>query len=212
MILKNGKFINAVFASSKKDLILAIWYDELSKQHHEIAITTDLHNKMYVKLLETFTTDEISTMTDQKRKHAAKSWELIVKDVAEKYGLIYDPTATNPQEKLVIDHLFNPPEGEAGMELLFNTKLKIFNFNTDWCGWSKRFQPEWDKFTQAVKADSKLNNKVEVFDVKCDNPANQQMCEEYNVPGYPYVIVEKNGNRSPYNGERTAQALISFVS
>jgi thiol-disulfide isomerase/thioredoxin len=93
-----------------------------------------------------------------------------------------------------------------------NTKLKIFNFNTDWCGWSKRFQPEWDKFTQAVKADSKLNNKVEVFDVKCDNPANQQMCEEYNVPGYPYVIVEKNGNRSPYNGERTAQALISFVS
>ena len=55
-----------------------------------------------------------------------------------------------------------------------NTKLKIFNFNTDWCGWSKRFQPEWDKFTQAVKADSKLNNKVEVFDVKCDNPANQQ--------------------------------------
>jgi hypothetical protein len=127
MILKNGKFINAVFASSKKDLILAIWYDELSKQHHEIAITTDLHNKMYVKLLETFTTDEISTMTDQKRKHAAKSWELIVKDVAKKYGLIYDPTATNPQDKLVIDHLFNPPAGEAGMELLFNTKLKIFD-------------------------------------------------------------------------------------
>jgi len=127
MNLDKGKFINAVFASSKKKLILAIWQDNETKQQHEVAIETDLNNKMYVKLLETFSTDEISTMTDQKRKHAAKSWELIVKDIAEKYGLIYDPSATNPQDKLVIDHLFNPPEGEAGMELLFNTKLKIFD-------------------------------------------------------------------------------------
>jgi hypothetical protein len=127
MNLDKGKFINAVFASSKKKLILAIWQDNETKQQHEIAIETDLNNKMYVKLLETFTTDEISTMTDQKRKHAAKSWELVVKDIAVKYGLIYDPSSTNPQDKLVIDHLFNPPEGEAGMELLFNTKLKIFD-------------------------------------------------------------------------------------
>jgi hypothetical protein len=127
MNLDKGKFINAVFASSKKKLILAIWQDNETKQQHEVAIETDLNNKMYVRLLETFTTDEISIMTDQKRKHAAKSWELIVKDIAEKYSLIYDPSATNPQDKLVIDHLFNPPEGEAGMELLFNTKLKIFD-------------------------------------------------------------------------------------
>jgi len=127
MNLDKGKFINAVFASSKKKLILAIWQDNETKQQHEIAIETDLNSNMYKKLLETFTTDEISTMTDQKRKHAAKSWELIVKDIAEKYGLIYDPSATSPRDKLVIDHLFNPPEGEAGMELLFNTKLKIFD-------------------------------------------------------------------------------------
>jgi hypothetical protein len=127
MNLDKGKFINALFASSKKKLILAIWQDNETKQQHEIAIETDLNNKMYVKLLETFTTDEISTMTDQKRKHAAKSWELVVKDIAVKYGLIYDPSSTNPQDKLVIDHLFNPPEGETGMELLFNTKLKIFD-------------------------------------------------------------------------------------
>ena len=38
-----------------------------------------------------------------------------------------------------------------------NSRLKIFNFNTEWCGWSKRFQPEWDKFTQAVKANPNLN-------------------------------------------------------
>lgn len=93
-----------------------------------------------------------------------------------------------------------------------NSKLKIFNFNTEWCGWSQRFQPEWDNFTETVKSNPELNSRVEVFDVKCDKPANKKMCEAYNVPGYPYVIVEKNGIRSPYKGERTAQALLSFVS
>ena len=91
-------------------------------------------------------------------------------------------------------------------------KIKIFNFNTELCGWSKRFQPEWEKFAEAVKSDSMLNNKVEVFDVKCDNSKNNTMCEEYNVPGYPYVVAEINGTRIPYEeGERTASALITFV-
>ena len=93
-----------------------------------------------------------------------------------------------------------------------NSRVKMLNFNTKWCGWSVRFQPEWDNFTKAVKDNSELNSRVEVIDVKCDDPANKRMCEEYKVPGYPYVIVEKDGNRTPYKGERTAQALLSFVS
>jgi thiol-disulfide isomerase/thioredoxin len=92
-----------------------------------------------------------------------------------------------------------------------NAKIKIFNFNTEWCGWSKRFQPEWNKFAAAVKSDSRLNNKVEVFDVKCDNSEKESMCEKYNVPGYPYVIAEINGISNPYNGERTAEDLIKFA-
>lgn len=126
-LLDNGKFINAIFANNKKKLILAIWQDNETKQQHEVAIETDLNNKMYVKLLETFTTDEISTMTDQKHKHAAIAWESIVKDVAMKCGLIYDPAVVNPQDKLTVDHLFNPPEGDVGMDLLFNIKLKVFD-------------------------------------------------------------------------------------
>ena len=38
-----------------------------------------------------------------------------------------DPAITNPQEKLVVDNLFNPPEGITGTDLLFNLKLKIFD-------------------------------------------------------------------------------------
>jgi hypothetical protein len=93
-----------------------------------------------------------------------------------------------------------------------NSRVKMLNFNTKWCGWSVIFQPEWDNFTKAVNNNPELKSKIEVIDVKCDDPANKRMCEEYQVPGYPYVIVEKDGNRTPYDGERTAQALLSFVS
>jgi thiol-disulfide isomerase/thioredoxin len=89
--------------------------------------------------------------------------------------------------------------------------VKIFNFNTEWCGWSRRFQPEWDAFIEYVKNPANNLKHVQAFDVKCDNDENKQMCEEYKVPGYPYVIVEVNGKRRPYEGERTKDALVSYV-
>lgn len=90
-------------------------------------------------------------------------------------------------------------------------KIKIFNFNTEWCGWSKKFQPEWDEFSKNIKLNSKLAH-VEVLDVKCDKSENELMCENYKVPGYPYVVIEINDKRIPYNGERTASSLTQFIS
>lgn len=90
------------------------------------------------------------------------------------------------------------------------TKIKVFNFNTSWCGWSNRFQPEWEEFSKRVKSNPKLSH-VEALDIKCDDDKNKLMCEKYEVPGYPFIIVEINNKRTQYNGERTADALIKHV-
>ena len=90
------------------------------------------------------------------------------------------------------------------------SKIKVFNFNTSWCGWSRRFQPEWDEFSKRVKSDSKLSH-VEALDVKCDDDKNESMCEKYQVPGYPFVVVEVDGKRTQYEGERTTDALIKHI-
>jgi len=127
MILENGRFTQAVYASSKQNLILAIWYDNANKSHTEIAIKPDLNDKNYQKLLATYSPDEISIMTDQKRKLNSQSFEILVKEIALEHGLIYDPAVTNPQDKLVVDHLFSPPTGDTGTDLLFNIKSKIFD-------------------------------------------------------------------------------------
>jgi hypothetical protein len=108
--------------------------------------------------------------------------------------------------------LKNKPKDEKKKEKFTNSKVKIYNFNTEWCGWSRRFQPEWEKFTRAVKSNSELDKLVEVINVRCDDSVNEKLCEKYNVPGYPYVVLDDNGEHTPYTGERTAEALLSFVS
>ena len=90
-------------------------------------------------------------------------------------------------------------------------KIKVLNFNTHWCGWSRRFQPEWDKFSESVKTNPKLVH-IQAVDVKCDAKDNEMMCEAYQIPGFPYVLVEKDGKKIPYDGERTAEALETFVN
>jgi len=94
-----------------------------------------------------------------------------------------------------------------------NKIIKVFNFNTSWCGWSKKFQPEWDAFTKLI-IDNKLTY-IHTHNIKCDDDKNSNKCKEYNVPGYPYIVIEKitgsNVQRIIYENERTADSLLSYI-
>ena len=93
-------------------------------------------------------------------------------------------------------------------------KIKVYNFNTTWCGWSKKFQPEWDKFTVAI---NNLENSAdyEIKDIKCDdienNPIIKAMVKKYKVPGYPHIIIEINNNIIAYDGNRNANDLYNYI-
>lgn len=109
-------------------------------------------------------------------------------------------------------------EGFAEVKAQVETKSEsgkkqviVYNFNTEWCGWSKRFQPEWDKFSQMTQSEPKLAH-IRAMDIKCDKAENESMCEKYDVPGFPYVMIEVQGKRIAYSGERTAEALVEFCS
>ena len=89
-------------------------------------------------------------------------------------------------------------------------KVKVYNFNTSWCGWSVRFQPEWKKFENEISAKGDLSH-VEAHDVKCDNPENDFLCKEYEVAGFPTVIIETDGKRGIYKGPREAAELVETI-
>ena len=88
--------------------------------------------------------------------------------------------------------------------------VKVYNFNTSWCGWSVKFQPEWNKFQDQLKKNSELNN-IKAFDIKCDKPENEALCKDFEVEGFPTVIIEAGGRRGVYKGPREAKDLIESV-
>lgn len=91
-----------------------------------------------------------------------------------------------------------------------DSKIKVYNFNTSWCGWSVRFEPEWKIFENEIHSKGDLSH-VEAHDVKCDNPANDFLCKEFEVAGFPTVIIETNGQRGVYNGPRDSKNLVETI-
>lgn len=109
---------------------------------------------------------------------------------------------------IVIVTLYNSYMNHPKSEKFDNSNIVIYNFNTTWCGWSKRFQPVWDKFSETAKKE--LPN-VKVVDVKCDDKQNDDLCKQFKVPGYPSVVAVVNGESKVYGGSRTEEDLLTFA-
>ena len=77
--------------------------------------------------------------------------------------------------------------------------LKLYY--TNWCGWSKKFLPTWAQLEKKIK-----NVKL----VKIDCEKSKGMCE--NIPGYPFLVLEKNGKKINYNGDRSYGDIIKFLN
>lgn len=89
-----------------------------------------------------------------------------------------------------------------------NTQPKvptIINFNTVWCRHSKEFQPIWEEFSTSMQG-----KNIKVIDMKCDEAENEELCQKFDIPGYPTVILFMGDDKHVYEGPRTVGALSSF--
>ena len=93
-------------------------------------------------------------------------------------------------------------------ESLDQDNVAIMNFNTEWCYYSKKFQPIWDSFSKKMKNKKNLVIK----DVKCDSHSNEKLCSKYDVEGFPTVKLVKNNKIYDFNGDRSVSSLVSFVN
>ena len=85
--------------------------------------------------------------------------------------------------------------------------IKVYNFNTSWCRYSVMFAPEWSKFESMVE-----NNKnIKTIDVKCDDENNTLLCQKFDVPGFPSIIIEKDNKPINYEGARSAEAILDYI-
>jgi len=93
-------------------------------------------------------------------------------------------------------------------ETFKNTKIKIYNFNTTWCGYSIKFQPIWDAFSKSLND----SDNVIAYDVKCDNNMNKELLERYYIEGYPTIIIDYGDKFIKYSGPRTVNGLRSVLN
>jgi len=84
---------------------------------------------------------------------------------------------------------------------------KITLYYASWCGHSKQFMPEWNKF---VKYTNQYMPYIQVDTIECKED-NKEACKD--VQGFPTIMLINQQNKQIlYEGERTLEGLIKFVN
>ena len=91
-----------------------------------------------------------------------------------------------------------------------NSKLPVFvMFFAPWCGHCKALKPTWEELSDKVAA------KAMVAKVDCDNKANQGICSEQGVEGFPTLKAFTPGDSTDgnkYEGGRDIASLEDYVN
>ena len=96
--------------------------------------------------------------------------------------------------------------------ILTECHLALVEFYAPWCGICKRLAPEWEKAADILKADPTHMNDRLLFKVDCT--IEKDLCLSEGVNAYPTIKLVKQGKDSGilYRGEKTAEAIVGFVS
>jgi len=82
-------------------------------------------------------------------------------------------------------------------------KPTIMLFYVDWCGYCKKFMPDWERLSGSMSDNANF--------VKLNGDKETSMAEKYNVKQYPTIIkVYKNGKMVVYEDEREMDKLVKF--
>ena len=80
----------------------------------------------------------------------------------------------------------------------------IILFKADWCGHCQRFLPIWKNL------EKEYNSKFNFITYDAD--LNPTEITEYNIKGYPTVMIKDNNNLSEYNGSKAYPMLSEFLN
>ena len=89
-------------------------------------------------------------------------------------------------------------------------KARIYFFYTDWCGFSQKAMPEWEKLEKALR-DTHYFGHTEVTAVSVDCEKDRASCMLYEVSGYPTIKLETSSLLRDYEGKRTSEGLLQFL-
>ena len=89
----------------------------------------------------------------------------------------------------------------------FNSSAKqVLFFSMSGCGHCQNFKRTWQQLLNKYAQD----NGFELVEVNVDS--NPQKVQQYNIPGFPTILVEENGKvKQEYQGDRSFGSVVNFI-
>lgn len=85
-------------------------------------------------------------------------------------------------------------------------------FYADWCGHCQQLEPVWDETAEKSKGRLvKRNVGAKEVDKKTE-AENQRLMDKFQIQGFPTIYVFQNGKATPYDGSRSADALLAQLN
>jgi thiol-disulfide isomerase/thioredoxin len=97
------------------------------------------------------------------------------------------------------------------------TKIYITLYKAEWCGFCKRFKPDWEKIKNVMKdkniIDELDNKNIKVFVDEYDD-ANKEVMSRADIKYYPTLrvsIIDENEEKNTFDLEDSQRELNTFV-
>ena len=107
---------------------------------------------------------------------------------------------------VVLKYKFQGPFGEG----FVGAAKSVVVCKADWCGHCKQAAPEFEKLMAASPMTLKDGTKVTVKVLDADQ--NKDEIKQYNVRGYPTILIGDGSNMTEYPGPRTYDGVVEFLN
>ena len=94
--------------------------------------------------------------------------------------------------------------GQNSIDNMQDTKPTIYLFKASWCNHCKNFRETWNSLGNTFSKDINF--------ISYDSDKNAKSIKEWNIKGYPTLIVRTGTNAKEYNGDRNINDLVNYIN